>query len=58
MAGTDLKTIMGHKTHVMAMRSQHPSPDHKLKAVQNLDFLQSTEINPQNDVHYRIHNNF
>ena len=40
MAGTDLKTIMeimGHKTHVMAMWYQHPSPDHKLKAVRNLD---------------------
>ena len=40
MAGTDLKTIMeimGHKTHIMAMRYQHPSPDHKLNAVKNLD---------------------
>lgn len=39
MDGTDLKTIMeimGHKTHKMAMRYQHPAPDHKLAAVQNL----------------------
>ena len=39
MAGTDLKTIMeimGHKTHKMAMRYQHPSPAHKLKAVKAL----------------------
>jgi integrase len=36
MAGIDLKTIMeimGHKTHKMAMRYQHPSPAHKLSAV-------------------------
>jgi integrase len=40
MAGTDLKTIMeimGHKTHVMAMRYQHPAPSHKLAAVKTLD---------------------
>ena len=40
MNGTDLKSIMeimGHKTAKVAMRYQHPSPDHKLKAVRNLD---------------------
>jgi len=40
MRGTDLKTIMeimGHKTHKMAMRYQHPSSDHKLNAVRALD---------------------
>jgi integrase len=40
MAGTDTKTIMeimGHKTHKMAMRYQHPAPDHKLAAVRFLD---------------------
>jgi integrase len=40
MAGIDLKTIMeimGHKTHKMAMRYQHPSPAHKLSAVKFLD---------------------
>jgi len=49
MAGTDLKTIMeimGHKTHKMAMRYQHPSPAHKLKAVKFLDF-NSPQISPQ-----------
>lgn len=48
MAGTDLKTIMeimGHKTHIMAMRYQHPSPDHKLKAVKKLDGLHHPEHN-------------
>jgi len=46
MAGTDLKTIMeimGHKTHKMAMRYQHPAPDHKLNAVKRLDDLQQTD---------------
>lgn len=40
MNGTDLKTIMeimGHKTTRMAMRYQHPAPDHKLEAVRRLD---------------------
>ena len=49
MAGTDLKTIMeimGHKTHVMAMRYQHPSPIHKLRAVLQLE-RQSIEIKQQ-----------
>ena len=39
MNGTDLKTIMeimGHKTTQMAMRYQHPAPDHKLTAVRML----------------------
>jgi hypothetical protein len=37
-----LKTIveiMGHKSHKMAMRYQHPTPDHKLNAVKALDGL-------------------
>lgn len=40
MKGFDLKTIMeimGHKTPKVAMRYQHPSPDHKLNAVKSLD---------------------
>ena len=40
MAGTDLKTIMeimGHKSHRMAMRYQHPAADHKLAAVKILE---------------------
>lgn len=40
MNGFDLKTIMeimGHKTVKVAMRYQHPAPDHKLKAVMSLD---------------------
>ena len=40
MSGTDTKTIMeimGHKTYKMAMRYQHPAPDHKLNAVRALD---------------------
>lgn len=42
MNGADLKTIMeimGHKTPRMAMRYQHPSPQHKLSAVRSLDRL-------------------
>jgi integrase len=44
MAGVDLKTIMeimGHKSHRVAMRYQHPAPDHKLKAVRILDEIPS-----------------
>ncbi len=40
MAGVDLKTIMeimGHSTAKMSMRYQHPTTDHKLEAVRNLD---------------------
>lgn len=40
MNGADLKTIMeimGHSTPRMAMRYQHPTPDHKLTAVRSLD---------------------
>ena len=40
MNGFDLKTIMeimGHKTAKVAMRYQHPTPDHKLQAVKSLD---------------------
>jgi integrase len=48
MAGADLKTIMeimGHETPKTAMRYQHPSPDHKLKAVKILDNLHQTDNN-------------
>ena len=44
MAGTDLKTIMeimGHKTTKVAMRYQHPAPEHKLNAVKILDQVPS-----------------
>jgi len=40
MSGADLKTIMeimGHKTPKVAMRYQHPAPDHKLRMVKMLD---------------------
>jgi integrase len=40
MQGVDLKSIMeimGHKSAKVAMRYQHPSPDHKLEAVRSLD---------------------
>lgn len=40
MAGKDLKTIMeimGHKSTKVAMRYQHPAPEHKLEAVRTLD---------------------
>jgi len=42
MGGADLKTIMeimGHKTYTMAMRYQHPTPNHKLNAVKMLEKL-------------------
>lgn len=45
MDGVDLKTIMeimGHKTAKVAMRYQHPSPSHKLKAVKGLDNIRGT----------------
>ena len=40
MAGKDLKTIMeimGHKSTKVAMRYQHPAPEHKLETVRILD---------------------
>lgn len=43
-AGVDLKTIMeimGHKSHRVAMRYQHPGADHKLNAVKILDQVPS-----------------
>lgn len=48
MAGKDLKTIMeimGHKTTKVAMRYQHPAPDHKLDAVRALDRI-TPEVTP------------
>jgi hypothetical protein len=50
MAGVDLKTIMeimGHKTHRIAMRYQHPVPDHKLNAVKILDQVPSKVTTPE-----------
>jgi len=47
MAHTDLKTIMeimGHKTHKMAMRYQHPSPEHKLDVVKKLDYRSNKNV--------------
>jgi integrase len=47
MAGVDTKTIMeimGHKTPRMAMHYQHPSPNHKLQAVRNLDNMVENKI--------------
>ena len=44
MKGVDLKTIMdimGHKTYKIAMRYQHPAPEHKLEAVKFLDEVPS-----------------
>jgi integrase len=44
MAGKDLKTIMdimGHSTVKVAMRYQHPMPEHKLDAVKILDQVPS-----------------
>ena len=44
MAAVDIKTIMeimGHKTHKMAMRYQHPGASHKLNAVKILDEVPS-----------------
>ena len=44
MKGVDLKTIMdimGHKTYKVAMRYQHPTPEHKLDAVRILDEVPS-----------------
>jgi hypothetical protein len=46
-AGTDLKTIMeimGHKTPRTAMRYQHPTPEHKLLAVQNLEQFRKEKL--------------
>lgn len=49
MAGVDLKTIMeimGHKSHQVAMRYQHPQADHKLNAVRILDRMGQSNIIP------------
>jgi integrase len=40
MAGVDLKTIMeimGHRSAKVAMRYQHPTPEHKMNAVKILE---------------------
>ena len=50
MNGTDLKTIMeimGHKTPRMAMRYQHPSPEHKLTAARSLDRISEGKLPKQ-----------
>lgn len=44
MAFADTKTIMeimGHKTYEMAMRYQHPNPEHKLSIMKTLDQVPS-----------------
>lgn len=44
IAAEDTKTIMeimGHKTHKMAMRYQHPGASHKLNAIKILDEVPS-----------------
>jgi len=49
MAGADLKTIMeimGHRTPKMSMRYQHPTPDHKLNAVQRVQQNDSPAESP------------
>jgi len=46
MNGTDLKTVqelLGHKTIEMTLRYSHLSPDHKRKAIQNIDTIWSQE---------------
>jgi integrase len=51
MNGIDLKTIMeimGHKTTKVAMHYQHPSPDHKLRAVRSLERVQDKTKNITN----------
>jgi integrase len=51
MAGVDLKTIMeimGHKSHKVAMRYQHPMPEHKLSAVKTLDQVPSVFTTEKN----------
>ena len=53
MNGVDLKSIMeimGHKTAKTAMRYQHPSPSHKLKAFNKLDEIKkiiTPKVTPQ-----------
>ena len=54
MNGTDLKSIMeimGHKTAKVAMRYQHPSPSHKLEAVNRLDKIRGPA--PQKIVNFK-----
>ena len=46
MKGTDLKTVqelLGHRTFEMTLRYSHLSPDHKRKAIQNMDTIWSQE---------------
>ena len=46
MKGTDLMTVqelLGHKTLEMTMRYSHLSPDHKRKAMQNIDTIWTQE---------------
>jgi integrase len=61
MNGVDLKTIMeimGHKTAKTAMRYQHPSPIHKLEAVNRLDEIRkifTPKVTPQKVVNLKNH---
>ena len=58
-AAVDLKTIMeimGHRTHTMAMRYQHPSRDHKLNAVKVLDRVPSESTTAKQDEEKKVVN--
>ena len=53
MQGTDLKTIqelLGHKTFEMTLRYSHLSPDHKRKAILNMDTIWTHEKNRQSSL--------
>jgi integrase len=59
MNGVDLKSIMeimGHKTAKTAMRYQHPSPSHKLEAVNRLDEIRkiiTPKVTPKKIIHLK-----
>jgi integrase len=58
MAGVDVKTIMeimGHKTYRMALRYQHPAPDHKQRAVNFLDQITRDITREGNDTANNIY---
>ncbi len=49
MAGADLKTVqelLGHKTIAMTMRYSHPTPKHRVWAVELLDLQEPPTISP------------
>lgn len=45
----DLQEILGHKTMTMTLRYSHLSQDHKMKAINLLNGLTSSEVLSQND---------